>query len=66
MDSFPLTLIFDDEATALSKNNSNSLIFAQQIAELVSTYFRTAHSSRVEIIKLLGKTYENNYLGFVR
>jgi hypothetical protein len=66
MDSISPTLIFNEAETGLNERYSSNKIFTQEIAELVETYFRNGETSRYMAIKLLGETYENNYIGFIR
>jgi hypothetical protein len=67
MENIP-TLIFDDSnhVVTLHDKIDGDLIFTQGIAEYLTTYFRHGRESRLELISLLGKAYENNYFGFLR
>jgi hypothetical protein len=65
MENVP-TLIFDDSNYVLSDKIEGDLIFTKGVAESLTTYLRHGHAHRLEVITLLGKVYENNYLGFLR
>jgi len=63
MENVP-TLIFDDSNDVIKIEGD--LIFTKGVAESLTTYLRHGHAHRLEVVTLLGKVYENNYLGFLR
>lgn len=60
------TLIFDDANAIVRKIDESHIIFTEGIEEVVTTHFRNGRENRFEILTLLGKAYENNYVGFIK
>jgi len=65
LDSY--TLIFDDAKDMMPRNiDDNDVVFTEGMGDVITTYFRNGRESRSEILTLLGKAYENDYIGFLR